>query len=96
MVGADDERNGTYGWFKKMEDYARFYHESRVKNIFSNGALLDSLPPSELIAIKKYYDERWSEGCHNGGGCKSQEQVDAEKISANIEKRLTEMTKNFQ
>ena len=73
-----------------------FLQQTKAQDTSSNGMLAESLPPSELIAIKKYYDERWSGGCYNGGGCKSQEQVDAEKISKNIEKRLADMAVNFR
>lgn len=50
--------------------------------------LPDNLPPSELIALKEYYDKIWMREL---GGCKSQAQVDAEKISNDIEKRLAGM-----
>ena len=55
-------------------------------------SLVDNLPPSELIALKKYYDEKL-EGVYR---CRSKEQIDAEIISANIEKRLTEITSIFR
>lgn len=56
-----------------------------------NSQIEDSLPPSELIVLKGYYDKIWM----NGNGCRSQGQVDAEKISKNIEKRLADMAVNF-
>jgi hypothetical protein len=58
----------------------------------ANVLLADSLPPSELIALKEYYDKKWK----NANRCRSQEQVDAEKISKNIEKRLADMAVNFR
>lgn len=52
---------------------------------------IDSLPPSELIALKKYYDEKL-EGAYK---CRSKEQIEAEIISNNIEKRLSDICKIF-
>ena len=51
--------------------------------------------PSELIALKKYYDAKWMGGSSNGG-CRTQENIDAEKISKQIEKRLLEMANNLR
>lgn len=62
-----------------------------LKFISANGILANSYLPSELIALKEYYDTRWM----GANGCRSQGQVDAQKISINIEKRLTEMANNF-
>jgi hypothetical protein len=59
----------------------------------ANVLLADSLPPSELIALKEYYDKKW-EGY--GGGCKPQGYYDAIKISEAIEKRLHDMAVNFR
>lgn len=64
-----------------------------VKFISVNGILENIYLPSELIALKEYYDKRLVTG--NNGGCRSQEQGDAQKISINIEKRLTEMANNL-
>jgi len=58
----------------------------------ANVLLADSLQPSELIALKEYYDKKWK----GANGCRSQEQVDAEIISNNIEKRLADMAVNFR
>lgn len=46
--------------------------------------ILDKLPPSELIALKEYYDKKWK----NSSGCRNQKQIDAQSISAKIEQRL--------
>lgn len=66
------------------------YAQGKVKNLSSNGVLVDSLPPSELIALKEYYDKKWK----GTNGCRSQEQVDAEKISNYIKNRLADMAVN--
>jgi hypothetical protein len=58
----------------------------------ANVLLADSLLPSELIALKEYYDKKWK----GANGCRSQEQVDAQKISENIEKRLNDIVVNFR
>lgn len=58
-----------------------------------NAVLAESLPPSELISLKEYYDKKWKGG---SGGCRSQESFDAEKISKDIEKRLADMAVNFR
>jgi hypothetical protein len=49
------------------------------------------LPPSELIALKKYYDEI----CSKITGCKDQKQVDAIDISKALEKRINDIAKNY-
>ena len=66
---------------------------SKAKVFSSNDVLADSLPPSELIALKEYYDKIWKGA---GGGCKSQGYYDAIKISEAIEKRLADMAVNLR
>lgn len=72
-----------------------FLQQTEAKDISSNAVLADSLPPSELISLKEYYDKKWMGGSSNGG-CRTQENVDAQKISKDIEKRLAEMAVNFR
>ena len=43
-----------------------------------------SLPPSELIALKNYYDNKWK----GASGHRSQEQVDAKLISDKLEIKI--------
>lgn len=47
--------------------------------------------PSELIALKAYYDAKYA-GIE---GCRSQDQVDAQKMSIDIEKRLNEIANSL-
>lgn len=63
-------------------------NEEQNKNVSS----VDNLPPSELIALKKYYDKKLS----GANGCRSKEQIDAEIISENIGKRLNEIASIFR
>lgn len=69
---------------------AKVSNEEQSNN--SNVLLADSLPPSELIALKEYYDKKWK----NANVCRSKEQVDARVISEKIEKRLADIAVNFR
>jgi len=53
--------------------------------------LYGSLPPTELIALKEYFDKKYK----NASGCRSQEQVDAMKISSRIEEVLNRIVETI-
>ena len=57
-----------------------------------NVLLANNLPPSELIALKEYYDKKLD----GANRYRSKEQIDAEIISENIEKRLNEIAAIFR
>lgn len=76
---------------KAIEDAMDDYAMRQAKNI-SSKPITYSLPPSELISLKEYYDKIWK----GSNGCRSQGQVDAEKISKDIEKRLDNMAVNLR
>lgn len=48
---------------------------------------LNELLPYELVALKQYYDMKWTEGCM------SQRENHAMNMSRKIENRLNEITK---
>ena len=47
-----------------------------------------SLQPSELIALKNYYDKKWQ----GASGHRSQEQIDAKAISDKLEVKIRHYT----
>jgi chromosome condensin MukBEF MukE localization factor len=67
-----------------------------TENLAENGnkskpLLYDGLPPTELIALKEYYDKMFK----NVNGCRSQKQVDAMKISNRIEEVLNRISETI-
>lgn len=65
-----------------------------VKFISANGILENIYLPSELIALKEYYDFKWRGGCKSGE-CKTEEEIKAREISIKIENKLNEMANNL-
>lgn len=76
-------------------------HKQKSKTRNSNNAnavLADSYLPSELMALKEYYDKVLLANSNNGG-CSSishKQILEAKTISENIGKKLWEMANNFR
>jgi Ca2+-binding EF-hand superfamily protein len=57
----------------------------------SKPLLYDGLPPTELIALKEYFDKMYK----NTSGCMSQKQVDAMRTSNRIEEVLNRIAETI-